>query len=207
MTWFADWFSVAASIALFTVFGFFFIKPVGKRDWRGLGIYEAFIVSLFTEMFGIPITIYALSSFFGLPLATDPSQGHLLAALLALAGVWDLQTGVTVVMTTSILIIAFGGYLVVEGWSRVHGSADQLATTGVYGVVRHPQYLGLIIATGAFLIQWPTIVTVAMWPILVYAYYHQAKKEERQMEEKFGETYRQYKQRIPMFIPRFRRGA
>ncbi|MFQ6086479.1 MAG: methyltransferase family protein [Candidatus Bathyarchaeia archaeon] len=204
MNWFGNWSIVFASIAFFTVFFLTFVTPTRKKDWRSLGLYEGFIVSLFTEMFGIPLTIYILSSFFGLPLTANPSQGHLLAALLALTGVWDLETGVTVVMTVSILMLFVAGYLVVAGWRKVYSARETLATDGVYSVVRHPQYLGIIIGTGAFLIQWPTIITVAMWPILTYAYIRQAKKEEQEMEKKFGEEYRQYKKRVPMLIPRLK---
>jgi protein-S-isoprenylcysteine O-methyltransferase Ste14 len=155
-------------------------------------------------MFGIPLTIYFLSSFFGLPLTANHSQGHLLAALLALAGVWDLETGVTVVMTASIVLLLVAGYLVIAGWREIYNARETLATEGVYGVVRHPQYLGIIISTVAFLIQWPTIITVAMWPVLTYAYIRQAKKEEQELEKKFEEEYRQYKKRVPMLIPRLK---
>jgi len=197
LDWFGNWPVVFASVVLFTFFFLAFVTPIRKKDWRSLSLYEAFIVSLFTEMFGIPLTIYILSSFFGLSLTANPSQGHLLAALLALAGVWDLETGVTVVMTISMLLLLLAAYLVVAGWRKVYRAKETLVTDGVYGVVRHPQYLGIIIGTAAFLIQWPTIITVAMWPILTYAYYRQAKKEEQEMEEKFGEEYRQYNRECP----------
>jgi len=204
MEWYGNWPAVLLSTVLFTVFFLAFVRPIRKRNWRNLGLYEAFIVSLFTEMFGIPLTIFLLSSYFGLPLTPNPSQGHLLAALLALAGVWDLETGVAVVMIVSVFLLLVAGYLVVAGWRKIYGASRGLVTDGVYGVVRHPQYLGIIIGTAAFLIQWPTMITVAMWPVLTYAYYRQARREEQEMEERFGERYLQYKGRVPMLIPRLR---
>jgi len=201
---FGDWPLVFISILLFSLFALFSVKPLSKKDWKSLGLYEAYIVSLFTEMFGIPLTIYFLSSLFGLPLTADPAHGHLLAALLAMVGVWGLETGVTVVMAISSLMLFLALYLVIAGWQQVFRSKKTLVTDGLYGVVRHPQYLGIIIATTAFLIQWPTILTVAMWPFLTYIYYKQALKEELEMEEKFGEKYRLYKKRVPMLIPRLK---
>ncbi len=202
MDWYSNWLAVFTSIGLFTIFIFAFVKPVRKKDWRSFGLYEAFIVSLFTEMFGIPLTIYVLSSLFRLPLTADHLQGHLLASLFALAGLWDLETGVTIVMATSILMLLLSGYLVVAGWQEVYRAKEKVVSYGVYGVVRHPQYLGIIIGMTAFLVQWPTIITIAMWPILTYSYYRQAKKEEEEMEGKFGQEYLKYKRKVPMLIPR-----
>lgn len=204
-THFFNWPLAIINILMFSLFVLAFIRPIRKRDWKAFSLYEAFIISLFTEMYGIPLTIYLLSSVFGLPLSANQFTGHLLAALLSLLGVWDLETGVTIVMTVSTVMIVLGGYLLIVGWFHVYRSKGDLVTNGLYGIVRHPQYLGIIIGTGAFLIQWPTILTVLMWPALVYIYYRQALKEEREMEEKFGEKYRLYKQNVPMLIPRFRR--
>lgn len=202
MDWYGNWLAVITSVVLFT-FILAFVTPIKKKNWRSFGIYEAFIVSLFTEMYGIPLTIYVLSSFFGLPLTANHSQGHLIAALLAIAGVWDLEMGVTIVMAISTVMLFMAGYLVIAGWRQVYGKKEKLVSDGIYSIIRHPQYLGLIIVVTALLIQWPTIITAAMWPILTFAYYRQAKKEEKDLKKRFGKEYYQYRQRVPMLIPRF----
>ncbi|MDO8686508.1 MAG: methyltransferase domain-containing protein, partial [Clostridiales bacterium] len=76
-----------------------------------------------------------------------------------------------------------------------------------YRYVRHPQYLGLIVMTVGLLIQWPTIITVAMWPVLVVMYYRLAKKEEKEALEAFGERYEDYKRNTPMFLPLISKGC
>lgn len=203
LDWYGNWLAVITSVVLFT-FILAFVTPIKKKNWRSFGLYEAFIISLFTEMYGIPLTFYVLSSFLGLPLTANHSQGHLFAALLAIAGVWDLEIGVIVMMTISTIMLFLAGYLIIAGWRQVYSEKENLVSTGVYGVIRHPQYLGLIIVITALLVQWPTIITGVMWPVLTYSYYRQAKREEKDIEKKFGEEYRQYKERVPMLIPRLR---
>ncbi|MCW4032772.1 MAG: isoprenylcysteine carboxylmethyltransferase family protein [Candidatus Bathyarchaeota archaeon] len=194
---------VILSIALFSLFIVAFLKPFKRRNWASLGITEAFFVSLFTEMFGIPLTIYFLSGFFGIPLTPDPLHGHLFAATLALLGLWTLETGVFVVMVVSILILILSVYLVVAGWRIVYHGKGNLVTKGVYSHVRHPQYLGIILGSVAFLIQWPTIPTLIMFPILTIVYYRLAEKEEIEMIKRFGAKYSRYQGKVPMFLPRF----
>jgi protein-S-isoprenylcysteine O-methyltransferase Ste14 len=186
---FGNWWVVILSIVLVSLFIIAFLRPFKRRNWASLGITEAFLVSLFTEMFGIPLTIFFLSSFFGIPFAPDPLHGHLFAATLALLGFWTLETGVFVVMVISIIMLLIAAYLIVEGWRTVYRG-------------RHPQYLGLILGSGAFLIQWPTIPTLIMFPILTIAYYRLAKKEEKEMVERFGQKYFNYQKQVPMLLPR-----
>lgn len=200
---YGNWILVIINVALLLYFVLAFLPRMKKRDWRSAGVYSAFIIALFTEMYGFPLTIYILSSVFGVSVGFSGAEGHMLANLLARLGVWDLGTGVIVVMVLSTVIILVGLWLIVGGWQKIHKSKG-LVTNGVYARVRHPQYLGITLITLAFLIQWPTLLTLSMWPILIVMYYRLAKKEEREMEAKFAEEYREYKRHVPMFLPSLR---
>lgn len=178
------WDLVLASIILFVAFLLFipFRKKVG---WRTHGVYSSFIIALFAEMFGFPLTIYFVSSYFG----RITFQNEFLS-YMNLVG-----------MPIGLIITGFGLLLVIVGWRPIYRSKEELVTQGVYRYVRHPQYLGLILVTLGWLIHWPTIPTAVMWPILVIMYYKLAKKEEKELEGKFGERYLLYKKNVPMFIP------
>jgi len=199
---FSNWLIVVLSVLLFSLFIIAFLRPFKRQNWASLSVTEAFFVSLFTEMFGIPLTIYFLSGFLGVPLTPDPLHGHLLAATLAILGFWTIDIGVSVVMAISIVMLLAAAHLIIEGWRTVYHGGGGLVTTGLYSHVQHPQYLGIILSSIAFLIQWPTIPTLAMFPILVLAYYRLAKKEEKEMAERFGSKYIEYKRSVPMFLPR-----
>jgi protein-S-isoprenylcysteine O-methyltransferase Ste14 len=78
-----------------------------------------------------------------------------------------------------------------------------LVTTGLYARIRHPQYSGLFLVMIGLLIQWPTIITGLMFPVMVYVYYRLSKREEADMIILFGEEYRRYREKTPMFVPKW----
>jgi protein-S-isoprenylcysteine O-methyltransferase Ste14 len=195
------WPAVVINAGIFIFFVFSYLKPKKRREWRSMGAFSAFAVALFTEMYGFPLTIYILTSTLGSKYPViDPFShvnGHLWAAL---AGgsmyVWGL------VMLLSWAVIIGGLVIMSKGWKQIHQAKGELVTSGLYRRARHPQYFGLFLITVGFLIQWPTIITVAMWPILMFMYYRLARREEREMESHFGDSYVAYKQQVPMFLPR-----
>ncbi len=199
MGWYGNWAVVIASILFFTLFVAGFAYAPKKRDWKTLGIYEAFMVALFTEMFGFPLTIFLLSSILGITIETTGETGHLIAVALDRLGILQLEKGVFLVMAISSIMILMGLALIILGWIKIH-KAEGLVTEGIYRYSRHPQYLGILLITSGFIIQWPTILTVIMWPVLVVMYIRLAKKEEKEMEEKFGEEFRKYKNETAILL-------
>ncbi len=202
MVWYGNWVAVIASILFFTLFAAGFAYAPRKRDWRTLGIYEAFMVALFTEMFGFPLTIFLLSSILGISIQPTGENGHLIAVALSHQGILELDKGVFLVMAISSIMILTGLALIVLGWRKIH-KATGLVKNGIYRYSRHPQYLGILLITSAFIIMWPTVLTVIMWPILLAMYIRLAKKEEKEMEETFGEEYLEYKEEAPMLLKIF----
>jgi protein-S-isoprenylcysteine O-methyltransferase Ste14 len=115
-----------------------------------------------------------------------------------------MEAAWALVMVTSSAVIFLGLFLMSKGWSSIHALSGELVTDGIYKYVRHPQYLGLMVLTIGLLIQWPTIITLAMWPVLVLMYYRLAKREEMEALEAYGERYVEHKLRTPMFLPSLR---
>src|SRR3989338_3410820 len=197
------WTVVAFNVIFFLFFVLSFIKPKTKIEWRSMGAFAAFIAALFTEMYGFPLTIYFLSSWMGksYPVLNpfSHSHGHLWLVLLGLA---DSPIAMTVLHIVTNVMIFYGLYVMQQGWVLIHAAkGKQLVTEGVYAHVRHPQYSGLFLITLGFLIQWPSILTIAMWPILMWSYYRLSMKKERDVEKQLVQEDVEFKKRVPAFLP------
>ena len=195
------WPAAAISVGIFIFFTLSYLKPKKRREWRSMGAFSAFTVALFTEMYGVPLTIYILTSTLGSKYPViDPFthiNGHLWVALSGgSTAVWIL------VMLVSWAAMLGGLVIMGKAWKQIHKANGELVTSELYDRVRHPQYFGLFLITVGMLIQWPTIITAAMWPILMLMYYRLARREEKEMEGLFGDKYITYRQRVPMFWPR-----
>lgn len=198
---YGNWFLVLFNIILFLYFIKSAFKPRTKTDWRTYKIFGAFIVALFAEMYGFPLTIYLLTSFFGNRLGLDftHNNGHILNTLLGLGG----DPHFNIFHLTSYALIIGGLMLLGKAWEVLYKAQKQhgLAIESVYKYMRHPQYLAFILIILGFLIQWPTLITLAMAPILIFRYIRLAKAEDQEMLKVFGKEYEAYKAKVPEFIP------
>ncbi|MGE3876348.1 MAG: isoprenylcysteine carboxylmethyltransferase family protein [Parvibaculaceae bacterium] len=198
------WSLVILNSAIFIFFAFTFFKPTTTRDWRSFGAFSAFIVALFTEMYGFPLTIYLLSGWLQ---ARYPEinwfshdAGHLLEELFG----WRTNPHFGPFHILSFIFIGGGFVIISAGWKVLYEAQRQhtLATTGIYARVRHPQYIGFVLVMFGFLLQWPTLLTLAMFPVLVFMYWRLARREEQEVLAEHGEAYARYMREVPAFFPR-----
>ncbi|OFZ85336.1 MAG: isoprenylcysteine carboxyl methyltransferase [Betaproteobacteria bacterium RBG_16_66_20] len=198
------WSLVIINSLVFIIFAFSFAKPQSARDWRSFGAFSAFLVALFTEMYGYPLTIYLLSGwltskFPGVDFLSHDA-GHLLEVMFG----WRANPHFGPFHFLSFIFMGAGFWLLAASWKVLYEAqvAHRLAVAGPYARVRHPQYIGFVLIMLGFLVQWPTLVTLAMFPVLVFMYGRLARREEREMLVQFGEEYLRYKKMVPAFFPR-----
>lgn len=198
------WSLVIINSAIFIIFAFSFFKPRSKRDWRSFGAFSGFIVALFVEMYGFPLTIYVLSGWLSRKFPQidllSHDAGHLLYTLMGWKG--DPHTNPLHIVSNIFIVIGF--FLLAASWRRLYAAQVQnrLATDGPYVYVRHPQYIAFTVIMFGFLLQWPTLLTLAMFPVLVFMYYRLARNEEAQVMAEFGSEWEAYAARTPRFIPK-----
>ncbi|RWB67691.1 MAG: isoprenylcysteine carboxylmethyltransferase family protein [Mesorhizobium sp.] len=201
------WSLVIVNSAVFILFAYSFFKPATTRDWRSFGAFSAFLVALFAEMYGFPLTIYLLSGWLqsrypGIDWFSHDA-GHLLEMIFG----WRVNPHFGPFHLLSFVFIGGGFWLIAAAWSVLYDAQlrRSLATSGPYSCVRHPQYVGFILVMLGFLVQWPTLLTLAMFPVLVVMYVRLARAEEREAVAEFGYAYRTYMKNIPEFLPRLDR--
>jgi len=206
MTDYGLWPLVIINSLIILIFAFSFFQPQTRRDWRTFGTFAAFVVALFTEMYGFPLTIYLLSGwltsrFPGINWFSHNSS-HLLQTLLG----WRGDPHFSPFHLISDAMVLGGLILLAASWKVLYRARRnfEIARTGPYARIRHPQYAAFIIIMLGFLIQWPTLPTLAMFPILVWVYQRLARREEKEALAEFGELYTRYAENTPRFIPQIR---
>ena len=192
------WGAAGISIVVISWFFYRYIVPKSWREWTRAGIVQAFIIAFYAEMYGFPVTLYLVTRFFGLDVSGEFWGGNL----------WVYLTGSPAAMLVSMAIgyaIAFAGVLLlISGWREIYHArkAGRLAKGGPYAYVRHPQYTGIfLVIFGEGVVHWPTIFSLVAFPLIVLLYVVLARKEERETLERFGDAYREYQRRVPMFFP------
>jgi len=201
------WALAAVNAAFFIFFAWSFYKPLNARDWRSFGLFSAFIVALFAEMYGFPLTLFLLSGWLASRFPEvnwlTHDAGHLLEMTLG----WRGNPHFGPFHIASFALIGLGFWLLSVAWPVLYRAQrdGRVAQEGVYARIRHPQYVGFFLIMTGFLIQWPTLLTLAMYPILVWVYARLSIVEERDSLTRFGEEYRRYMATVPRFIPHHRR--
>lgn len=203
MSAYGHWTLVIVNVAVFSAFALSFTKPKTARDWRSFGAFMAFLTALFAEMYGFPLTIYLLSGWLGRRYPgvdlLSHDNGHLWATLIG----WRGDPHWSPIHLVADALIVLGFFLLARAWKVLYAAqqAGSPATTGPYASMRHPQYVAFAAILTGFLAEWPTLLTLAMFPVLLVMYWRLARSEEQDMQTRFGAAYAAYAAGTPAFAP------
>jgi protein-S-isoprenylcysteine O-methyltransferase Ste14 len=186
------WHIVLVNIVLFLTF----LIPLSFRrkiNWKEYGLVTAFFVSLFIEMYGIPLTVFLASKSFS---GVDANLPNVLFEFKFL-GV-NLKFSFAMIYGTVLMII--GMVLIIIGWITLYKNLkdNEIVTKGIYSYSRHPQYFGFILIIIGWVIGWPTILTLIFAPILIFTYIRVCKVEENELAN--IKKYKVYKRKVPFFV-------
>lgn len=197
------WLLAFVNAAVFIIFALSFTKPQTSRDWRSFGAFSAFLVALFAEMYGFPLTIYLMSGWLQSAYPGIDWFSHDAGHLPEMIFGWKANPHFGPFHLLSFLLIGGGFWLLATAWPVLLEAqrTGRLATTGPYARIRHPQYVGFVLILTGFLVQWPTILTLAMYPVLVWMYLRLARSEEAEARARFGSAYDAWANDVPAFLP------
>lgn len=209
MSAYGFWSLAVINAAFFIFFAWSFYKPLNARDWRSFGMYSAFIVALFAEMYGFPLTLYLLSGWLSSKFPGVNWMSHDAGHLFEMIFGWRANPHFGPFHLASFALIGGGFWLLSAAWPVLYQAQREgrVAREGPYARIRHPQYVGFFLILTGFLLQWPTLLTLTMYPVMVWVYARLSITEERENLALFGDAYRLYMQEVPRFIPRRHRPA
>lgn len=195
---------VGIYIGLLAVFLFGILRPRRRSEWKSAGVAQAWVIALYAEMYGVPLTAYWVMNWLGRNPADAEVHfnGHLWPLMLRFSpsSIEFAQFWFTVIGQVFVLV---GALLAIFGWRQLYAAIkqDEMARFGLYRFIRHPQYTGFFLFLLGSMINWPTAITMLTLPLLWGVYLRLARVEEQDAIATFGDTYRQYMSKTGRFVP------